>query len=143
MKKAHSTEPEIEVWYIKAFASFHILIGTLFSAIFILGALILKDYFYFLYLILSLGIIVMGINRLQKPYIRCYKNEIYVTGLFGEISKSYTWDRKNEISVSKNRVFIQGEKLKFNSWFTNTHQYQKMLRYLSGENMPADELQNE
>ncbi|MBK8927725.1 MAG: hypothetical protein IPM74_17935 [Crocinitomicaceae bacterium] len=143
MKTTLSIEPEIEVWYMKAFATFHILTGVLFSVIFILGALILKDFFYFLYLILSIGIVVMGINRLRKPYICCFKNEITVTGLFGEISKTYKWEQKNEICISGNRVFVQGKKLKFNSWFTNVHQYQKMLRYLSGENMPADELQHD
>ncbi|MBK8927562.1 MAG: hypothetical protein IPM74_17090 [Crocinitomicaceae bacterium] len=142
MKTTLSIEPEIEVWYMKAFATFHILTGVLVSVIFILGALILKDYFYFLYLILSIGIVVMGINRLRKPYICCFKNEITVTGLFGEISKTYKWEQKNEICIT-GIAFLCKEKTEIQQLVYQCAPVPKMLRYLSGENMPADELQHD
>ena len=79
----------MEVWYLRAWGTFHIVTGIIFSVIFILGALVVKDYSFLAYLILSGGLIFTGYQRLTKPYIILFKNRIEVRGLFGEITKKY------------------------------------------------------
>lgn len=131
-----------EVWYLRTWGTFHLVVGIIFSVIFILGAIVINDYTFLLYLILSAGLIYMGINRLKKPYIEYSAQHITVRGVFGEIAKNYIIQKSDIIHVKNNSVFLNSKKMKFNHWFTNPHQYAKMIRLFSVENFPADELQD-
>lgn len=132
----------MEVWYLRVWGTFHIVTGIIFSVIFILGALVVKDYSFLAYLILSGGLIFTGYQRLSKPYLILYKNSIEVRGLFGEISKKYEWTNKKELSAISGRIYLRRSKMHFNNWFTNKHQYEKLLRYCSDTTSLADELQD-
>lgn len=132
----------LEVWYKKNWGRFHIAVGILFSIIFVLGALALKDYSYMTYLLLSAGIIYIGYVRLKKPYLICTKDEIRVTGVFGEIVRKYHYQNFKEITIKENRFFKEGKKLKFNAWFTNEHQWENLKRHFNEEPLLVSELQD-
>lgn len=132
----------LEVWYKKNWGRFHIAIGILFSIIFLLGAFALKDYYYLTYLILSAGIIYMGYVRLKKPYLICTKDEICVTGIFGELARKYHYQKFKEITINENRFFKDGQKLKFNAWFTNEHHWENLKRLFKEEPLLVSELQD-
>jgi len=130
-----------EVWYLRIWGTFHLVVGFVFSLVFIVGALFLKDYSLFLYLLFSGLLIYMGLIRLRKPYLTYNTNKILMYGMFGEISKTYTWNTANDLVVKDKRIFLTGKKLPFNAWFTNRHQYERMLEFFSGEKALEDELQ--
>ena len=132
----------MEVWYLRAWGAFHVVTGIIFSVIFILGAVVVKDYSFLAYLILSGGLIFTGYQRLSKPYLILYKNNLEVRGLFGEISKKDEWTTMNELTVRSGRIYLRKSKMHFNSWFTNKYQYEKLLRYCSDKTSLADELQD-
>lgn len=131
----------IEVWYLNAWGGLHVLTGLIFSVIFILGAVVLKDYTYLIYLFLSFGLVFFGIVRLRKPYLICSDFKITVIGLFGKATRQYIWTDKKELQIKGNRFYLNNQKLKFNNWFTNQNQYQNMIRFYSGSDLLGDELQ--
>ncbi|MBI3136531.1 MAG: hypothetical protein HYZ14_17785 [Bacteroidetes bacterium] len=131
-----------EVWYLRIWGTFHVVVGAVFSVIFMLGAVVLNDYSFLLYLLFSGLLLYMGLVRLRKPYLVYSPNKIEVRGTYGEIYKTYTWEKADEVSVKDNRIFLNGKKLRFNAWFTNKHQYNRMIRFFSGEILVADELQD-
>jgi len=132
----------MEVWYLRAWGTFHVITGIIFSIIFILGAVVIKDYSFLAYLFLSGGLIFIGFQRLTKPYIIVFNRHIEVRGLFGEIAKKYEWEDKKELSIKSGRIYLGSKKMQFNKWFTNQHQYEKLLRYCSNTASTADELQD-
>lgn len=131
-----------EVWYLKSWGAFHVVTGLIFSVIFALGAVMLDEITYFLYLIPSAGIVYMGWVKLRHPYISYTKNQLIVRGTFGDIYKKYIFSDNDRLLTQNNRILLNGEKLKFNRWFTNQHQYKAMLAYFSGDLSPASELQD-
>jgi hypothetical protein len=138
--KTHS--PVLEVWYYRAWGTLHVLLGILFSVVFILGAFIPDNLSSLAYLILSFGIVYMGIVRLRKPYLICYDKKISVTGMFGGTAHEYTWEDEKDLVIAGNRLFLKKKKLRFNYWFTNQNQYQNMIRFYSGSASLSDELQD-
>lgn len=136
-----SPQKTIAVWYLSAWGAFHILTGIIFSVIFVLGAVVLKDFTFLAYLFLSFGLIFLGIIRLKKPYLICSDFKITVIGMFGQAIHQYTWTDKKELQIRGNRFYLNNQKLKFNNWFTNQNQYQNMIRFYSGSELLSDELQ--
>lgn len=132
----------LEVWYYRAWGALHVLLGILFSIIFIIGAVILNNPSHLAYLILSCGIIYMGFVRIRRPYLICSDKKICVTGLFGSIAHEYVWNDEKDLVVKRNRLYLKNEKLKFNYWFTNQNQYQNMIRFYTKSASLSDELQD-
>ena len=143
---------QLELYYHRTWGIINISFGIIFSVIFIVGALYLNDNSFFYYLILTGGNIILGMIRLKKPYVVCTEirnddetisaGEIKVFNSFGMVQYSYTYKSPTEITVVKNRLCQNGTKLKFNSWFTNKHQWDKIIRYYTDGKLPADDLQD-
>lgn len=129
-----------EVWYLRIWGTFHLVVGSVFSLVFIVGAAFVEDYSFLLYLLFSGLLIYMGLVRLRKPYLVYSANQIRVRGTYGENYKIYTWNKPEEIEVKNGRVFLNGNKLRFNSWFTNRHQYNRMLAFFNGKFVLENEL---
>lgn len=142
MSDTNSHTAILEVWYYRSWGAMHILLGILFSVIFVIGALILDNLFHLAYLILSFGIIYMGYVRIRKPYLICYDKKICVTGMFGAISHDYAWEDEKDLVIKGNRLYLKSKKLKFNYWFTNQNQYQNMIRFYKKSASLSDELQD-
>jgi hypothetical protein len=136
------TKLTCEVWYLRIWGTFHVVMGAVFSTIFTVGAAFLEDYSLLLYLLFSGSLIYMGLVRLRKPYLVYSETEIQVRGMYGEIYKTYTWKKSEEIEVKDKRIFLHGKKLRFNAWFTNRHQYKRMLLFFSGEKDFENELKD-
>lgn len=131
-----------EIWFKRTWCTVHIVLGILFSIIFVLGAISLKEYSYFFYLILSGGLIYFGWNRLRKPYVTYTENSIFVYGFLGDIIYRYQFVHRSEIIVKEKKFFLKSTKLKINSWFVNSAQWENMIRYFSNEISKAEELQD-
>lgn len=140
-----------ELWYHRTWGTLHITLGILFGLIFVIGAVVLRDPFLAVYFLAAPGLIVMGWMRLKKPYVvfterfpgsNDVKGEIRVNGLFGGVQQTYTYREPSEIVAKNNRLYQNGRKLRFNSWFINRHQWKKMYRYYGEDLSPADELQD-
>lgn len=136
------SEKTVAVFYTHSWGAFHILIGIIFSTVFILGALILNDLFYLVHLLFSGGLIFMGTVRLQKPYLVCAHQNIQVTGHFGQKAYNYSWANDRDLKIKGNRLYLKDKKLKFNSWFTNQDQYKNMIRFYAKSESLSDELQD-
>ncbi len=132
----------IEVWYYRSWGAMHMLLGILFSIIFVMGALILDNLLHLAYLLLSFGMIYMGVVRIRKPYLTCFDKKISVTGPFGNISYEYVWDDEKDLVIKGNRLYLKNKKLKFNIWFTNQNQYQNMIPFYKKSASLSDELQD-
>jgi hypothetical protein len=130
------------LWYVRLWPVIYMATGILVSLIFGFGALILEDYINLLYMLLGAVLNVMGYNRLTKPYLEYSENFIRVRGGFGGILYTYSISKEDHVVVKNKRVFLNDEKLRFNHWFTRPHEYDKLLRFFSGSQMPADELQD-
>lgn len=133
-------DPVFEVWYQRIWGTLHIALGCVFSAIFILGALVLEDLSTLLYLVLSGLLIYKGVVRLRKPYLIYTRTKIVVYGAFGELFRTYEWEHPDDLMVRAARFYLRGKKLQFNAWFTNRHQYKHMLDYFSEDSSAGDEL---
>lgn len=131
-----------EVWFQRTWCTVHIVLGVLFSIIFVLGALSLKEYTYFFYLLLSGGLIYFGWNRLRKPYVSYTENSIFIHGFLGDIIYRYQFEHRSDILVKDKKFFLKGAKLKMNAWFVNKAQWENMMRYFSNKNSKAEELQD-
>jgi len=68
--------------------------------------------------------------------------EIKVFHSFGQESHQYSYQSSSEITVIGNRLCQNGKKLKFNSWFTNKHQWGKIIHYYKDGKLPVDDLQD-
>ncbi len=132
----------LEVWYYRSWGALHIVLGILFSIVFIVGALLLDDLSHLVYLILSFGIVFMGFVRIRKPYLVCFDKKICVTGMFGTTAYEYFWEDEKDLSIKGGRLYLKNKKLKFNYWFTNQNQYQNMIRFYKRSASLSDELQD-
>jgi len=130
----------IKIYYKQIWGSLYLILGIIFSVLFILGFLVLHDFYILTYLILSIGLIVMGFFRLKTPYLICNKNEILVFGLIGNVLYRYSFLNDTEISINKNRFYLNGKKMKFNVWFTNKHHWKQLYQRFSNEVKIEDEL---
>lgn len=143
---------QLELYYHRTWGIINISLGIIFSLIFIIGAIFLNDNSFFYYLILTGGNIILGIIRLKKPYVLCSEirnendeitsGEIKVLNSFGQVQYRYEYKSTSEITVVGNRLCQNGTKLKFNSWFINKHQWNKIIRYYTDGKLPADDLQD-
>ena len=137
----------LELWYQRIWGTVNIALGIIFSVIFILGAVVLNDPSLLFYLILTGGNIYFGWVRIKQPCVICDEavqgsaGAIRVYGIFGQLLVTYTYSHRSEIMVKENRLYQNGKKLKFNSWFTNLHQWEKIKRYYTDGLLPADDLQ--
>jgi hypothetical protein len=142
MSTISTDQAELQVWYYRAWGALHVLLGILFSVVFIVGALLLDDLSHLMYLILSFGISYMGFVRIRKPYLICYDKKICVTGMFGALAYEYIWEDEKDLVIKGNRLYLKNKKLKFNYWFTNQNQYQNMIRFYKKSASLSDELQD-
>lgn len=142
MQNTNMNAPILEVWYYRSWGAMHILLGILFSIVFVMGAFILDNLSYLAYLLLSFGIIYMGFVRIRKPYLTCADKKISVTGPLGNTSYEYAWEDEKDLIIKGNRLYLKNKKLKFNYWFTNQNQYQNMIRFYKRSASLSDELQD-
>ena len=90
--------------------------------------------------------------RLKNPYVLCTEirkanekisaGEIKVFNSLGLVQHKYSYSSPSEITVVGNRLCQNGTKLKFNSWFTNKYQWDKIISYYKDGRSPADGLQD-
>jgi hypothetical protein len=138
---------KLELWYHRIWGNLNIAVSILFSLIFILGALILNDLKFLLYLVFTAVNGYIGYMRLTVPYAVCTEEtlgkngEIKVYNSYGKVQHTYRYQSRDEITVHGNRLYQGNKKLRFNSWFTKKHEWEKIVQYYSTGTLPADELQ--
>lgn len=141
--ETHNPDKETgTVWYYKSWCRIHLILGLIFSFIFILGALALNNYIYLLYLLLSFNLIFMGYQRLKWPYIEYSQTRILVRGNWGYQSKKYNLGNNDRITYHKNRLYLNDQKLKLNHWFTNLHDWKRFINFFIPKHDDFNELQD-
>lgn len=122
-----------QVYFKYAYGTIPIVIGILTAIIFSMGAIILNQPSYWLYLLLSVGLFFMGLNRIKKPYLVYSENEIMVNGIFGRPLYNYQITARKNLKVVNNNFYLNEVKLKFNNWFVNQSQYNLMIKFFTGD----------
>jgi hypothetical protein len=147
MLQINSGPMKLELWYQRIWGNLNIAVSILFSIIFILGAVILNDAKFLLYLIFTAVNGYIGYKRLTVPYVVCTEEtpgkngEIIVYNSYGALQYTYRYQSRDEITVQGNRLYQGNKKLRFNSWFTKNHEWEKIVQYYATGTLPVNELQ--
>ncbi len=131
-----------EIKYQTNWARLYILLGILFGLMFIFGGLLLKDYTVFFNLIAAFIVIYIGWGMLKRPYAIYNNTELIVYGLTSAVRKHYQFKTAQEVEIHKNRLYLNGKKLKINGWIVAKADWQRMLRFF-GDDAPFNELQDD
>ena len=124
-----------------AIAKIYIVMGIIFVLIFILGAIILKDFTNILFALSSVFLIVIGVVALKKPYADYSEKELIIYSFIGKIRIKYTFDDKKDVKVKNNNLYFQGEKMKISKSFVNQDEWKRLINFYSDEVKLMDELQ--
>jgi hypothetical protein len=116
--------------YKSIYGRFLIVIGIVFTAIFILG--FIADIDNSIYYTLLGGIIILGGYGMLKGHYAIYDEQSISTFNFGFSKRTtYEFKDKSEIQVKNNLLYCNGKKLKMNSWFISKSDWSRMLKFYS------------
>lgn len=111
----------------------YMLFGVLFNLLFIVSSIILKDLSIIINIIGGVIIFSIGWGMRKFPYLKYSKNEIQVINYFGSIRKHYTFNKKSEIVIVQNNIYLRTKKLKINKWMTNKGDWNRFLSFYDSE----------
>lgn len=117
----------------------YILLGILFSLLFIIGSFILGDLLVLTNLAASILILVIGKNILKNPYVTYTNKEITVYGLLGNKRKQYIIKKSDTIKTQNQSIYLNDKKLKLNHWFIDKGDWKRFLSSFTVDNF-MDEL---
>jgi hypothetical protein len=118
-----------KIHYKPVYGRLYILLGILFTAVFIAGGIILKDYINFAYAAASLFMVKMGLNMIKLPYAEFDHKTMILYSFWGDIRKKYTFSSKKDLKLIKNRIYHKEEKLKLNAWFLAINDWKRIVEY--------------
>ncbi len=118
-----------KIMYQASWGKLYLILGVLFGLLFILGALILKDYTVLFNLIASLVVIYFGYGMLKKPYLIYSTSEIIVYSTFGTVRHTYPILESDNLIFDNERVYLNGKKLKINSWMLEKKEWRRFHQF--------------
>lgn len=121
-----------EIKYQSIWGKGYILFGVLFGLLFIFCALLLNDFTIFLNVIASIIVIYIGYSMLKQPYAKYSHSEIMVYSFTGAVRKHYQFNDKNETTISGNKLYQNGQKLKLNDWMISKRDWKRMIAFYEG-----------
>jgi hypothetical protein len=110
-------ENENKLFYRAVVGRVYIAFGIIFILIFIMGTIILEDYLNILYAAASSFLIYIGINIIKNPYAQFDDNLLVLFNFYGKTREKHTLSSENELKIVNKLVYVNGEKIKLNSWF--------------------------
>lgn len=110
-----------------------ILLGVVFSAIFILGFIIADMVEALFYNILSAAMIIVGFGILKGPYIIYDDSQLILYAYGLKERERINYKNKTAIEVKNNRLYYQGKKVKINEWFIKKADWERLIRFYSGK----------
>ena len=110
-----------------------IVLGILFTAIFILGYFIAEIGDAIYYCLMSALLIVVGFGILSGPYATYDSISIQLYNFTGKSRKEYSFTDRSEINIKGNHFYLNGKKLKMNKWFINEEEWQRMVNFYSSD----------
>lgn len=129
-----------QINYQTSWARLYLLCGVLFGVLFVVGAIILRDWFILFNILAAILIMGIGWGMLRYPYATYTSNEIKVFGFFGTERKHYTFDSKAAIDVSNHRLYLNGKRLQINRWLVDKADYKRMEAFFDREKAFMNEL---
>lgn len=121
----------------------YLILGTSFALLFIIGAVVLKDYAIFLNLLAATLIIYIGNSMLKRPYAVYSETEIKVFGHVGKLRKHYQFEKKTQVSIKENSAYLNGEKLKLSAWMVDKQDWNRFITFFDSDSAFMQELQDE
>lgn len=124
---------EQRVHYKKAYGRMLIVLGILFTSIFILGYFIAEIGDAIFYCLMSAVLIVVGFGILSGPYATYDSSSIQLYNFTGKSRKEYSFSDQSDIQVKGSHFYLKGDKLKMNKWFMNEEEWQRMINFYSSD----------
>ena len=129
--------------YIRAsIARIYIVLGVLFIFIFLMGAVVLKDFTNILLALSSVFLVVIGVIALRSPYANFNDNSLIIYNFMGKIRIQYTFNNKNDVKVKNNHLYFSGEKMKISKSFVNKEEWKRLINFYSEDSQLMSELQD-
>ncbi|MEZ4924395.1 MAG: hypothetical protein R2780_14580 [Crocinitomicaceae bacterium] len=127
-----------EVKYNAVYGRLYILLGILFSVIFVVGGIILNDLTIYFNLLASAAIIYIGNNVLKNPYAKFDAQNIILYSFWGSERHHYTF-KKSDLKLKNGRIYLNKEKLKMNSWFLAKNDWNRILQFYALKEVTFDQ----
>jgi hypothetical protein len=128
--------------YQPIWAFLYLFFGIVFGALFLGSAYYLNDSAIYLNTFAAGILVFIGYTMRTKPNVIYTKEEIIVFGLFG--NERYRYDLKGTpiLRLKNERFYLGGEKLKFNRWFIDKKDWERIKHFYFQEKALLDELQD-
>ena len=129
-----------QINYDKKWAVIYWVAGFGTGLIFLLGGIILKDPTLPLYAFSSAYLAAIGFSIHRNPYCIYGLTEIKVYGHFKMVRKVYRFDGPSDVKIHKNRLYINGKKLKLSAWMMDKQDWKRMIELYSPDESFLNEL---
>ncbi len=96
-----------------------------------MGLVILHDWKNILYALISSFLIYIGYSIIKNPYANYSDNEINLYSFYGKSREKHEFTAKNEVKVTEKNIFLNGKKLKMNSWFLRQADWRRIQEFYS------------
>ena len=128
--------------YQSIWAFLYLFCGVLFGLLFLFSGYYLDDTAIYLNTFAAGILVYIGYNMRTKPNVSYNRTNIIVYGLFGNVRREYILDGAQEITFHNNRFYLGNEKLKFNHWFIDKKDWERMKHFYFPDNALFDELKD-
>ena len=129
-----------EIRYQSLWGRLYITFSLLFGVVFILGAIVLEDITIAINLLLCIVMLIIGNTMLKKPYAVYNEKEIIQYSIYGSVRKHHCFERKEEVEIKNNHLYLNGKKLKMNNWFVRKKDWERAKRFYSGQSETNEDL---
>lgn len=126
-------QKENTLYYRPVVGRVYITFGILFILIFIMGTIILKDYWNILYAIASSFLIYIGNNIIKNPYAQFSENELVLFSFYGKTREKHSFTSKKQVNFKNKLVYIDGKKVKLNSWFIQNSDWRRFEAFYAND----------
>lgn len=121
----------IPIKYHFIWTNLFIIIGVFCGVIFLIGGAVLNDLTIYLYIIIAILPVYIGVNLKKINYAEVSSKDIKVYGLFGQLRHHYQLKGEDKFFVKSNKFYLKQPqksiKIKINSWFVNQLDWQNAI----------------
>jgi len=96
-----------------------------------MGLVILQDWKNILYAIISSFLIYIGYSIIKNPYATYSDKEIILFSFYGKSREKHEFSDKKAVKVTEKNIFLEGKKLKMNSWFLRQADWRRLREFYS------------
>ncbi|MBD3636524.1 MAG: hypothetical protein HUJ25_04210 [Crocinitomicaceae bacterium] len=120
-----------EVKYNPIYGRILIVLGIVFSLIFLLGFFVVHINESLLYTLFGAFLIVIGYGMIKGCYVKYGKDFIEAYNFTGGIRKRHEFSKKSDVTIRNGQLFVHGQRIWINNWFLKKADWKRMIAFYS------------